>query len=124
MIKDAAAKHLLLVEAESRRDRYKSHFVQSLLLDDAEKHLKEAIAPPVEMTPVNPDPVVQKPKSAPSMEIDYLSKRKNKDKRLIKNRVGSIEERLQKAANKLDLCGEVKIADKIDLLLKKLEEDK
>ena len=62
-------------------------------------------------------------KEMPSIPLDYLQKRKNKDRRLIRS-VGSIEERLQKAANKLDECGEMRIANKIDRLLAKIHENK
>ena len=61
----------------------------------------------------------------PENTLKYLQKRRNNKKRLYKERpksLGSVEERLLKAANKLDSSGETKVADKIDLLLEKLRE--
>ena len=60
--------------------------------------------------------------------MDYLQKRRNKGRRLFRDRpvtqLGSVEERLQKAANRLDEHGECDVSNKIDLLLQKLCEVK
>ncbi|GAG40187.1 unnamed protein product, partial [marine sediment metagenome] len=54
----------------------------------------------------------------------YIQKRDTKKRRLLRQQagLGTIEERLQKSANKLDECGEFTVADKIDLLLQKIGE--
>ncbi len=56
----------------------------------------------------------------------YIQKRDTKKRKLLRQNagLGSIEERLQKAANKLDECSEFTVADKIDLLLQKIHEGK
>ncbi len=56
----------------------------------------------------------------------YIQKRDTKKRRLVRQQagLGTIEERLQKSANKLDNCGEFIVADKIDLLLQKIHEGK
>ncbi len=86
--------------------------------DSPSKPLPE---PPVEMTPTIPPKEKSVVKSPPG--LDFVQKRKNNDRRLFRDRLGSIEERLQKAANKLDKCGETTIASKIDKLLHKLQEN-
>ena len=62
------------------------------------------------------------------IENNFLQKRKNKGRRLFRERpvtqLGSVEERLQKAANRLDEHGESNVSDKIDILLQKLCEVK
>ena len=56
----------------------------------------------------------------------YIQKRDTKSRRLLRQQsgLGTIEERLQKSANKLDECGEFTVADKIDLLLQKIHGEK
>lgn len=76
-------------------------------------------------TPQTPQTVTpEQPKTMDEPPISYLSKHKNQKRRLIRDRsipsLGSIEERLQKAANKLDQHGETGLADKIDRVLQKL----
>ncbi|KKL58456.1 hypothetical protein LCGC14_2225160, partial [marine sediment metagenome] len=69
------------------------------------------------------DPMVS-PINDPSNR--YIQKRDTKKRRLVRQQagLGTIEERLQKSANKLDECGEFTVADKIDLLLQKIYEGK
>lgn len=67
-------------------------------------------------------------KEMPEESIDYLQKQKNNKRRLLRKSpqvpmspiMGTIEEKLQKVANRLDQRGEKSIADKLDLLLKKI----
>jgi len=82
------------------------------------------------ITPTTP-PEEQKIKPMPQEPLSFLQKRKNDKRRLFRERtrilppevtstLGSIEERLLKAANRLDEHGEVQVANKIDILLQKL----
>ena len=89
---------------------------------------------------INPQPGVntqmqkgnEPAKSAKPMadaQLLFMQKRKNKDRRLLRqqpdkhSRLNSIKEQLLKSANKLDECGEQKAADKLDLLLEKLQQN-
>lgn len=86
--------------------------------------------------PVSNTKTKQAPKSKPMSDpmavplsdpsFRYIRKKDTKKRRLLRQQagLGSIEERLQKAANKLDECSEFTIADKIDLLLQKIQEGK
>jgi len=75
------------------------------------------------------DPInVQSPKPMPILHdpaSKAIQKKDTKKRRLLRQNagLGSIEERLQKAANKLDECHEFKVADKIDLLLTKIHKE-
>jgi len=89
---------------------------------------------PVPQAPTTPQQ--QMPKSKPMSDpatvpihdpsSRYIQKKDTKGRRLLRHNagLGSIEERLQKAANKLDECSEFDVADKIDLLLQKINEGK
>ena len=89
--------------------------------------------PSLETQSLSPSPKRPKPKSMTDPmntpvhdpNARYIQKKKNNGRRLLRQNagLGSIEERLQKAANKLDEFMEFKVADKIDLLLQKMHEE-
>ena len=92
--------------------------------EEAEQNPVPGMRPETATTPEEDRPMV---KSMPDNSLQYLQKRRNDKRRLFRERpasLGSIEERLLKAANKLDIRGEMKVADKIDLLLQRLREVK
>ncbi|MHA2279881.1 MAG: hypothetical protein ACXAC5_03265 [Promethearchaeota archaeon] len=82
---------------------------------------------PREDTPTIPVEEKTMVKQMPEQPLEYLQKRRNDKRRLFRERpqnLGSIEDRLLKAANRLDEHGENTVANKIDLLLQKLCEVK
>ena len=101
--------------------------------------VEEQVLPPAPtpaQTPVPQRPQQEMPKAKPMTDpmnlpisdpsARYIQKKDTKGRRLLRQNagLGSIEERLQKAANKLDECSEFTVADKIDLLLQKMHEGK
>jgi hypothetical protein len=145
-VKEASIKDMLFKEADDRREYHRRQIINAFLLSESALADKEEIHPqqnepwsrewkspepivPELSTPEPEIPVMKKPKPTDAPPIDYVQKNKNK-RRLIRQPfkrtlpyLGSTEERLQKIANKLDQHGELRIADKIDLLLQKIKEE-
>lgn len=134
----AEQNNILFAEASERMQKINSTPEAQPLQPEAQKFEPNKIPkyeppqPPI-MTPTTP-PEEQKIKPM-EQSISFLQKRKNDKRRLFRERtrilppevtstLGSIEERLLKAANRLDEHGEVQVADKIDTLLQKLCEVK
>jgi len=112
--KDSKIEQFLLKEAQLRRERQKHCFVTKMLFNE----VKEKISSSESTQKIKKDMPVSVPLER---EIDYLSKSKNKGRRLLRNRTSSAEEKLIKGANILDISGETKIADKIDILLSRIK---
>lgn len=80
----------------------------------------------VPSTAIDPNVPENNPMPKPMPDINFVGKKRNQDRRLLRanaRKLGSIEERLERAANKLDIIGEQIMADKIDLLLHKIHEE-
>ena len=92
--------------------------------------LPEPAADIVPEEPAEPQVPANQPQSQnvskPMPSVNFVGKTKNKDRRLLRSSsftLGSVQDRLIRSANRLDEVGEAIMADKIDILLGKLQED-
>lgn len=119
-IAEQEIKEALFKEAYAKRELQKKAYVHRFLFDGAKAVIK---------TQQLTVPEIGEPKQEAMPEpVDFVPKKTNQKRRLIRAkptpRLGTVEERLQKAANKLDEIGEQMIANKIDKLLRKISERK
>ncbi len=77
---------------------------------------------PEQDDPENPPRTMEKAMPA----VNFVGKSRNNDRRLLRSNshaLGSVQDRLIHSANRLDEIGEKKMADKVDVLLSKIQED-
>lgn len=132
-----------LKEAVAKRELRKDIIVRDFLFHEASKLLSDAVTEsdkPQKQAEIigEPVPVIETTSAVPEIsnseentkpmaevaEVDFVPKRKNNKRRLLRSppipNLASVEKRLQKAADVLDKAGEVEVASKIDRLLKEI----